>query len=480
MKKIIPLLGSVLLAGCSVGPQYSRPPVSMPVEYLEAVDNQSFAIQDDQFFEWWKRFNDPFLDQLLEETLQGNFDYLAAVERVCQLRAEYWVQTSQLFPDLESDFLASRYRTSTSFDNATPTPVISPIRDFFQAGFVALWEVDLFGRIRHLADAAHDRWEASADDARAVKIVVLSEVARLYTIICSYQEQVDLASERVTLDEELLDLAIARFNAGLANAQEVETARAQLEGDQARFHLVEIGFKLNMYAMGVLLGRHPESLVEDFKVKRAIPQAVGKVPVGLPSDLLRRRPDIRSAERNLAAATELVGAAVAELFPQVSLTGSSSSFAANPLQGANVGFTSDKFSKLFRDASRIWGIGAFVTFPVFDFGNRIAAVNVQDSLKQQAYYNYQKVVLEALQEVEQALSAYFNNEKRVQEYTREEESLYRIYALVLDQFQAGLVDYSEVIRAKENWLLALNNLTETKEALATDLIALYKALGGDW
>jgi multidrug efflux system outer membrane protein len=382
---------------------------------------------------------------------------------------------------LDVDFQATHYRTSQSFASAAVNPVkLSPIQNFFQTGFDAIWQLDLFGKFRRSADAAYDLWEASTAEARAVKIVVLSEVANIYSAINAFQERITLTTEIIEIDRELLELAKTRFDAGLASEQEVQAAVAALEADDANLHLVQISFKLNMYSLATLLGRHPESLVADFREKRPIPYAVGRVPAGLPSDLLRRRPDIRAAERNLAAATEEVGVAVADLFPQVSLIGSSSSFAANPLQGANIGYTSDKFGTLFNSASRIWGVGGLVTFPVFDFGGRVAAVDVQDSLKQQAYLAYQKIVIGALQEVEQALAAYFNDESRVMNYRKEVEATHRIYELVADEFQAGLVDYSRVMEAKQAWIIALNTLTGSQQALATDLIAVYKALGGDW
>lgn len=290
----------------------------------------------------------------------------------------------------------------------------------------------------------------------------------------------DIAAEVVALDAELLSLSFERFQAGLANEQEVDTFQATLDADKAVLDIAEIALKQTIYSLAVLLGRIPESVIEDFQIKRPIPYAGGKVPAGLPGDLLRRRPDIRVAERELAAAAEEVWVAVANMLPQLSLTGSSSTFAANPLQGANVGWSSDTFSKLFSGPSLIWGIGGIITWPVFDFGKRQAAVNVQVSLKYQAYTTYQKTVVAALQEVEQALTAYFNEEKRLDALTLEVRSNKRILDLTSDQFESGLADYTQVLEAREIWLASLNILTDSRQALTTDLIAIYKALGGDW
>lgn len=481
MKYVLNLLCLILLSGCKVGPDYSLPVTPVPVDYSEDQADKTFTIEDEDFFKWWTIFEDPFLNSLLEEVLQENFDYKIALEQVCQARSQYWMQVTQILPEFITDFQASRFRTSRSFASSRLNPAtVSPLQNFFQTGLDAIWEIDLFGRLRRAAAAAYDVWEASAEDARAVKIVVLSEVATTYAAICAFQDNVDVASQIVAVDEQLLELSKARFDAGLANEQEVQAAFASLQADSATLILFETTLKLNIYSLATLLGKLPECVIADFEERHSIPYAWGRVPSGLPSDLLRRRPDIRSAERNLAAATEQIGVAVAELFPQVSLTGSSSSFAANPLQGANIGFSSDTASQLFNHGSRIWGIGGLVTFPVFDFGKRFANVDVQKSLRQQAYLSYQKTVITAFEEVEQALAAYFDDEKRVYDLTGQSESYKRILELVTAEYEAGLVNYDHVLQAKQAWLLTVNSLTEVRQALATDLIALYKALGGDW
>lgn len=483
MNTILVFLALILLSGCKVGPDYHPPMTPMPSVYSEGQDTQASPVEDEDLVQWWTIFNDPYLDYLLEETVWGNFDYRIALEQICQARAQYWIQFAQILPEFDWDIQASRFRTSQSFASAAQRAAvapISPIQNFFQTGFDAIWQIDLFGKLRRSADAAYDIWEATAEEARAVKIVALSEVAKTYTAICAFQTKVDIGAQIVQLDEQLLELSNVRLQAGLTNAQEVQAATAALEADKANLLIFQTGLKLNVYSLATLLGRQPESLIEDFQQNRPIPYAMEKIPAGLPSDLLRRRPDIRSAERNLAAATEEIGVAIADLFPQLSLTGSSSSFAANPLQGANLGFSSDTASKLFSSGSRIWGIGGLVTFPVFDFGKRLAAVDVQKSLQQQAYLAYQKAVIGALEEVEQALATYFNDEKRVADLTRVAAANQRILELVSDEFNAGLTDLSAVIQAKETWLISINTLAESQQALTTDLIAVYKALGGDW
>lgn len=498
MKGCIPILSLILLmSSCKVGPNYSPPPTLTPTSFIEDRPDKTTPVTDEDLFHWWEEtFNDPFLDQLLEEALQCNFDLRIAWQRVFQARANYWIQFASILPDFESDFQATRFRVSQSFASArtaaaaaatpTPTPTgaaattISPYQDFFQIGLDAVWEIDLFGKLRRNAQSAYDAWEATIEDARGIKITVLSEVANIYVAICYFQTKVDLAKQLVEFDEGLVAMSNERFQSGLANEEEVDEALSTLEADKAALNVFEIFLKQNIYSLAVLLGRLPETLVVDFSINRPIPIASGNIPETLPSELLRRRPDIASAERTLAAQTEQIGVAVAELFPTVSLIGSSSSFAANPLQGANIGYSSDTFSKLFNPKSRIWGVGTLITFPIFDFGKRYANVDVQRFLTNQDYLAYQKTVITAFQEVETSLATYFQEEDRLGHFSRQVEHDRRNLELIADQFQAGLANYTDVLQAKEKWLSSANLLTDSQEAVDIDLIAVYKALGGNW
>ncbi len=504
---------TLIMVGCKVGPNYVRPCTLLPDNFNEDKPGRMVpianSIADEELVHWWEReFNDQCLNQYMEEALLWNFDLRIALERIYQARANYWVQFTSIFPEIDSDFEATRFRESQSFASSTPplsivpatptktkgkapvTPTIpplaivpgniSPLHNFFQIGLDMIWQIDLFGKFRRAAQSAYDTWEADIENARGVKITVLSEVASIYVAICYFQTKVDLAKKLVEFNKELLAMSRDRFQSGLANEEEVLTGVAAVENSEAGLNVFEIALKQNIYSLGVLLGRPPEMLVCDFIARRPIPMPSGKIPQTLPAELLRRRPDIASAERSLAAQTELIGVAVADLFPAVSLTGSSSSFAANPLQGANIGFSSDKISKLFNHASRIWGIGTLITWPIFDFGKRYANVKIQKFLTNQAYLTYEKTVVTALQEVEIALSTYFKEEEHFRHFRKQVNADQRTLDLTLDQFQAGLISYTEFVTIKEQWLAAVNLLTDSEQAVATDFISVYKALGGDW
>lgn len=497
------LILSFTMVGCNVGPNYVPPCTELPETYNEDRPGRTVPIEDEDLVHWWEReFNDPCLNQYMEETLLYNFNLRIAVEKVNQARANYWVQFTALLPEFDSDFQATRFKTSRSFASqvpsfqVVPTPVngvtppappfsivpgrVPSTQNFFQIGLDAIWQIDLFGKFRRGAQSAYDTWEANIENVRGVKITVLSEVASTYVTICYFQSKVDLARQLVEYGEELLAMSQERFQSGLTDEEEVLTGIATLETNRAALHLVEMTLKQNFYSLGVLLGRPPEMLIADFDIKRPMPIASGKIPETFPMELLRRRPDIASAERSLAAQTELIGVAIADLFPSVALTGSSSTFAANPLQGANIGFSSDKISKLFNTSSLVWGIGTLITWPVFDFGKRYANVNIQKFLTNEAYLNYQKTVITAIQETETALSNYFKEEERFINYSKQVQADQRNLDLTFDQFQAGLISYTQLLGVKERWLVSMNLLTDSQEALVKNFIAVYKVLGGDW
>ncbi len=469
----------MILSGCKVGPDYAPPCVSLPEVYNENEPEKTEEIEDENLNHWWTTFNDPFLDYLIDLALAQNYDYKIALERVYQARFLYWVQFTQILPELDAVSYASRSRESQGF----PIQEIgtrSPLRNFFQGQFDIIWEFDLFGKFRRSADASYDLWEATADEMRGIKIEIISEVTTTYATICSYQKKQDIAIQTIALDEELFALSQARFEAGLTNEQETGGFLVSLEADKAQLTLVQAALKQSIYSLGVLLGTLPETIYDEFKIERPIPHAEGKIPVAIPSELLRRRPDIQSAERQLAAATEQIGIAVADLFPSVVLSGSSSSFVSNPLQGANMGFASNRLSELFLPSSMLAGIGGLVVLPLFDFGKRVSTIDAQTSLRNQAYYSYQQSVIAALQETEESLEIYFNEEKRNKNLEREIEANGKILSLTADLFQSGLTNYTQVLESKKAWLASLYTFTDSQQNLVSDLIAIYKALGGDW
>lgn len=470
----------LFLSGCMVGPDYRPPDTAMPGQFSEGKDLSQESSNSD-LNEWWKQFNDPFLDSLIAEAILGNLDFRIAVEKIVEARANFRVQRSYLWPEIDVNALAARSRNSQTLfpSSGTGTSSILPtFQNFFHVGFDAIWEFDLFGKFRRSKRAAYYSWQSSKENAQSVLISVISEVARNYITICALQKTIDLATQKIRAEEEELMLTVELFEAGLANEIQVESMVVNLESDRATLTQLTTSLKQAVYGLAVLLGRQPENMMIEFEEIRPIPIGWDKVPVGLPSDLLRRRPDIRQVERQLAAATEQIGVAVADLFPHISLTGVT--FAGGALSGSGYGYESGKFNQLFKPSSRAWSIGPFIRWDMIDFGRTYGNIAIQNSLQRQALLTYEQTVLTALQDVEGALVAYFDEQKRHQFLRDQVDALKRSLQLTEDLYQSGLSNEQEVIDAKKMLLDSETTLVGSEMALTSDLIALYKALGGHW
>ncbi len=478
------VLSLLLLAGCMVGPNYRKPEIAMPAEFLEGKGETEGS--ESNLCGWWKQFNDPLLDELIAQAASANFDWRIALEQIIEARAQYKVQRSKLFPEIDLNAAAIRSRNSQNFFNPSSTELlstsapstnpalasassgISTYQDFFQVGFDAIWELDFFGKFRRAKNAAYDSWEASRDEAQAVLILALSEVARSYVEIRGFQQKIKLTCEKIRADEEELALTQALFAAGLDSEIDVEGLIATLESDRAALPLLETGLKQTIFALAVLLGQLPEPLVARFNEIGPIPSGMDKVPIGLPSDLLRRRPDVRSAERQLAAATEMIGYAVADLFPHISLT------------GTGYGYESAMRTNWLTPPSRYWNIGPIINWDLIDFGRTRGQIAIQNSLQRQALLSYEKSVIAALQDVEGALIAYFEEQKRSGFLGEQVGADERALQLNEDLYRSGLANEIQVLEARKTLIDAQNTLVDSQQSLASDLIALYKALGGDW
>ncbi len=477
------------LAGCMVGPNYQKPEICMPAEFTETKKEIEKPEESDaDLCRWWKQLGDPLLDSLIEEAAYANYDILLAIEKIEQARAQYRVERSYLWPEFDINAVATRSRNSqTFFSGSSPTPSSSstgagaflPLyQNFFQLGFDAIWEMDFFGKFRRAKNAAKYAWEATKEDAQNVLIAVLSEVAVDYIAIRALQQRIALLKKTIEADEEELALTLSLFEAGLDSEIEVAAQLAALDSDKSQLPVLETSLKQTIFALAYLLGRQPECLEAEFQKEGAIPCGIGKVPVGLPADLLRRRPDIRAAERELASATEQIGVAVADLFPHITLTGNT--FSGGALTGSAIGFEGGSINKLLQSQSSFWSVGPAIRWDAIDFGRTRANIAIQTSLQQQALLVYEQTVIAALRDVEGALVAYFEEQKRRATYQEEVAANRRALMLTEDLYHAGLSSDLEVMQAKKTLLASENSLVGSEQSLTSDLVALYKALGGQW
>jgi NodT family efflux transporter outer membrane factor (OMF) lipoprotein len=339
--------------------------------------------------------------------------------------------------------------------------------DLFQVGFDSSWEIDLFGGVRRSVEAANAQIQATEEDRRDILVILLSEVARNYVEVRGNQLRLAIARRNIDSQQQTVDLTQARFEAGLGSELEVAQAKAQLAATESLVPALETAARLAIHRIGVLLGQQPGSLLDELSIEAPIPLVPPEVPVGLPSDLLRRRPDIRLAERNLAAATALVGVATADLFPRFFLTGS-------------LGQQTISFSDIALPESRFWSIGPTIRWPVFDAGRIRANIRVQDARQEQALVRYEQAVLLSLEEVENALVAYSKELARRRSLVESVDSNRRAVDISNELYSKGLVDFLNVLINQRSLYLAEETLAISDERVSTNLVALFKALGGGW
>ena len=466
----------ILMAGCMVGPNYQTPETDIAAAFSETEDTAGSEVD---LKEWWMQFDDPVLNEMIDEAIVNNYDLKIAAERIAQVRAQYQLASDNLWPEIDLNGTTIRQRISqnifnnafnrTSFNQTSVPTTLNgpPVQDLFIIGFDATWELDLFGRLRRLKESAYDELEASWENFRNVYISLLAEVATNYANYRSFQRLIENIQGQIELGREELSLSSARYAAGLRAEIEPLQRSASVDGLQALLPPLEAEVKQALYSIAVLLGRQPEQIPQNWAAPQPIPQARGKIPVGLPSDLLRRRPDIRFAERRLASATALVGAAIAELFPTFSLNGS-------------FGFESIQSNNWFTKRSQFWSIGPSVNWPFIDFGRIRDQIDYQNAVQREALYFYEQTILKALEEVEDALAAYTQEEARLNELAAQTGDLKQSRDLTLSLYQAGLVSLSDLLAAEEQVLTAEQTLISSAQSLSVDLMAVYKSLGGEW
>ncbi len=464
MKNFNPAIIFLLfLAGCNVGPNYKIPEHQMPLEFHET---QEIDDGDDcDLISWWDRFDDLLLNQFVNEAIQENLDLQLALEKISEQRARYRIKLAELFPTVDLSGTERRVRISQSlFDSTFLGP---PTQNFYQIGFDANWEIDFFGKLRREKEASFYAFESEIENTRNVYITLISEVAKTYVEIRSLQNQVDLLTQIITIDKSLSQLTYNLFEAGLSSEIEWQTALSQLQESKSSLPPIEALLKQQIHSLAFLLNKTPEDFGDTFSTKAPIPYNAQTIPIGLPSDLLRRRPDIRQAERNLASKTASIGAAIADYFPRFSLVGAT-------------GFEANRSHLLFSKNSYTWEIGPSIKWPILYFGRIRENIRVQNSLQEQAFLTYKQTILNALVNVEDALVNFYKEEKRYLLLEKDMKAKERKYWLNQDLTQSGLQDLQSMLTTYRNLLNAKNELLKSRQAQTTNLIALYKALGGEW
>ena len=464
------LLGLALLGGCAVGPDYD-PPEPLAPEGWDAADLSGVASVDTPDARWWEGFEDPVLMALIERAASANLDLAAARLRVQQARALRGIAASGLFPSVDARAAGQRYslsENSGALESELAGGGLIPKRDeLYQAGFDVVWELDVFGGTSRAIEAADARIGATEDERRAVLLSVLAETARNYAELRGEQRRLAITRKNASILGQTLEIVEGRFRVGLSREIDVARARAQAEVTEALIPLTRGRIRAAAYRLAVLVGEPPGALVEELLAEVPMPGPADRVPVGLPSDLLLRRPDIRFAERQFAAATADVGVAKADLFPRFFLTGSG-------------GFESSSFSDLFDGDSETWSLGPAIRWPVFQGGRLRARQDFAEAVAEEAAVRYEQTVLQALSETESALILY-GEERRTYEGLQEAAAASERAAILAERlYEKGLGDFLTVLDAQRRLVEIQDQAVQSETRVLVRLIALYKALGGGW
>jgi NodT family efflux transporter outer membrane factor (OMF) lipoprotein len=451
------------LAGCTtVGPDYKAPQSSAPTNWSSALSaGLSGAAADTNLLaRWWTVFNDPTLSELIERAQAGNLDLRQAEARVRQSRAQRGIAKAALFPTLGANASASRTTASKESGNGLTS-------DYYAASLDATWELDLFGGKRRSLESATASWQAAEESLRDVLVSLLAEVALNYVEVRSYQELVSITESNVTTRSETYDITRWRHEAGLTTQLDVDQARLSLEQARAEVPTLRTSLEQAKYRLAVLLGQPPGALKELLAAAKPVPVTPTEVAVGVPTDLLRRRPDVRTAERQLAAQTAQIGVAKAALYPNFSLVGS-------------LGLESLEFTDLYSASARTAQGLTKSAWTLFDGGAIRQNIKAQTALQEAALSYYESMVLTALKDVESALVAYANEQFREKSLAEAVKSGHSAFGLARDQYTSGLVSFQTVLDTQQSLLTAQDALALSQANVTSNLISLYKALGGGW
>jgi NodT family efflux transporter outer membrane factor (OMF) lipoprotein len=449
------------LAGCTMGPDYRPISFAVPDRWQAEKDtgpNLKFTTSE-KLRTWWKSFGDPQLDRLMELALTDNLDLKVALTRIDQARADRRSIRAELFPQISVSAGGQRHQ------NLSPIYARGVRFNLFELGFDALWEVDLFGRLQRQLEAASADLEAAEEEHAQALVTLTAELARSYVEYRNLQNQLRITRSNLEAQRHTLKLTERLFNEGVGTRHDVVRARAQAENTEAQLPTLEAGVTATLRQLEVLIGRQPGTLDGELQATAALPVASAQKLLTSPAETIRWRPDVHVAERRLAAATALQGAAIAELFPKISLS-------------AFLGLRSTDVETLFKSAAFSYSTAANLLQPLLNFGRIQAGIDLTKAQQQEAYLVYEKTVLEALSETETTLTRYLKEEVRRQTLARAVADQRESVRLSQLRYKEGVITFLDVLDAQRALYAAEIELARSEAETSTNLIAFYKALGG--
>lgn len=473
------IVSCILLSGCAefhgwahngfkVGPNYARPAAPIADQWIDFNDPR--VISDAHFVDdhaWWNTFGDPALDHLMQRTFSENLSLRTASMRVLEAQAQRGIAAGALLPQSQQAFGQYQRIQLSNVGNAFGIPVL-PFRAFdnWTTGFNAGWELDVWGRIRRDLESADANLDASVEDYDDVLVCLLAETAAAYTEMRAFEKRLEYAHANVATQQGSLAIAQSRFDNGAVSELDVTQAKSNLAQTQALIPQLEKGRRLANNRLCVLLGTPPHDLGPELGTGN-IPRAGAEVVVGIPADLLRRRPDVRRAERQVAIQSAQIGVAAADLFPTFAINGT-------------LNYQAQDFSNLFSSAAMGGVIGPSFNWNILNYGRIRNNIRVQDARFQELALAYQQTVLEANAETENAIVSFLESQNQVKALAEGVVATTRSVELAMVQYREGDIDFNRVFNLESTLVEQQDKLAEVEAEVATSLMRIYKALGGGW
>lgn len=449
----------LLLTGCAVGPEYRKPDLDMPAAYLSraAVAKDPTTDNFEALAKWWTYLDDPILVRLIDAAVVNNFDIKKAESRLKEARYRRRISGAGLVPSISVSGSASRRYNGKN----------EHTQNSFEVGLDSAWELDIFGGTRRNIEASQAEYEAAREDLRSVLVSLAAEVALNYVQLRTFQKRLVWAQNNLQLQQETLDLTQLKFKTGLGHGLDVDRAAYNLASTRAQIPGLQSGMDEIRNRLAVLLGGWPGEFNDLLSAAAPIPKSELEIGIGIPADLLRRRPDIRRAERVLAAQTARIGVAEADAYPRFNLQGS-------------LGYESLVLNGLISPANFAAGILSGISWPIFQGGAIRNNIKVQTELQEQALLDYENAICQAVEEVENALYALAKEHERITHLEVAAKSAAEAADVALQQYEAGLSDFENVLETQRSLTSFQDQLAQSRGTAALDLISLYKALGGGW
>ena len=458
--------------GFKVGPNYQTPQAAAAPDWIDAADKR-IRRDDDDLSKWWTVFNDPVLDSLVEDTYRQNLTLRQAGQRVLQARAQLGIATGNLFPQSQS-LNASFTQTALSGQDAnvtfeTPAGPLALQRFYPQWNLpigAMSWELDFWGRFRRAIEANSANLDASVANYQDILVTLFSDAATSYVAVRTLEKQIEYTKANADLQRETLKIVEARFKAGTVTGVDFRQAKSTLAQTESQVPELEIGLRQMQNHLCTLLGIPTEDLRARLG-KASIPTAPPEVAVGIPADLLRRRPDVRRAERLAAAQSAQVGVAQAEFYPAIAINGT-------------IGYSAQQFKDLWGPAAFTGTFGPSFQWNVLNYGRILNNLRLQKSKFAESVAAYQETVLKANQEVEDGLATFFKAQQRSQLLAVSADEALEAVKLVVVQYEKGTVDFTRVTQLQQTLVVQQDNLAQAQGEIARGLIQVYKGLGGGW